>query len=116
MPDIMTGDAEDIARKLVRDAPTQSGRQCFRVEVTEGREHRIVKVWYGDHRIGQYGLQRSSTPKRHNYVAGQLHLSRKDAYKLAKCPLSVDDFITILEGKGEILAFPRDRGRPERGV
>lgn len=102
MPDIMTEDAEQIARKLTHDVPTLPGRQRFKVETKDGRRHTIVKVWYGDHRIGQYGLQRSSTPKRHNYVAEQLHLSRKDAYDLAKCPLSVDDFVTILEGKDEI--------------
>jgi len=102
MPNIMTEDAEEIARKLSHDAPTQPGRSRFRIEVRDGRGHRIVKVSYGDHRIGQYGLQRSNTPKRHNYVAEQLHLSRMDAYNLAKCPLTVDDFITILEGKGEI--------------
>ena len=102
MPNIMTEDAEEIARKLTRDAPTQPGRQHFRVEVKDGRGHAIVKVWYGDHHIGQYGLQRSSTTKRHNYVAEQLHLSRMDAYDLAKCPLDVDGYITILEGKGEI--------------
>ena len=102
MPNIMTEDAEEIAQKLARDVPTQPGRQRFRVEIKDGRRHPIVKVWYGEHRIGQYGLQRSSRSKRHNYVAEQLHLSRLDAYNLAKCPLDVDGYITILEGKGEI--------------
>lgn len=102
MPEIMTKEAQEIATKLARDIPEQPGRQRFRVDTKEGRRHTIVEVWYGDHRIGQYGLQRSSTSKRHNYVAGQLRLSRIDAYNLAKCPLSVDDYRTILEDKGEI--------------
>lgn len=102
MPDIMTQEAEEIARKLERDAPAQEGRESFRVEVKEGRGHAVVKVWYGDHWIGQYGLQRSSRAKRHNYIAGQLHLSQGEAYDLAKCPLDVDGYITILEGKREI--------------
>lgn len=98
----MTDDAEAIARKLSRDAPTQPDHHRFRVEVKDGRRHSIVKVWYDNQHIGQYGIQRSSAPKRHNYVAEQLHLSRTDAYNLAKCPLDVDGYITILEGKGEI--------------
>jgi hypothetical protein len=102
MPDITTDDAEAIADKLTRDAPTEVGHQRFRIEVKEGRGHRIVKVWYGGRRIGQYGIQRASACKRHNYVAGQLHLSRKQAYDLAKCPLTVDGYITILEEKREI--------------
>jgi hypothetical protein len=75
MPNIMTEDAEAIARKLSRDVPAQPGHEPFRVEVNDGRKHRIVKVWYRDRRIGQYGIQRSSQPKRHNHVAEQLHLS-----------------------------------------
>ena len=90
MPDITTDDAEAIADKLARKIPTKPGHQRFRIEVNEGRSHRIVKVWYGDRYIGQYGIQRASARKRHNYVAEQLHLSRKDAYNLAKCPLDVD--------------------------
>ena len=102
MPNVMTEEAEEIARKLQRDAPTQPGRQRFTVEVKEGRGHAIVKVWYGDRWIGQYGVQRSSRARRHNYVASQLHLSQNDAYHLAKCPLGVDDYIAILEEKGEV--------------
>lgn len=98
----MTEDAVQIACKLTRDVPAQPGRQRFRVEIKDGRRHKLVKVWYGNHHIGQYGLLRSSTAKRHNHIAGQLHLSQKDAYSLAKCPLTVDDFVTILEDKGEI--------------
>jgi len=102
MPDIMTEDAEAIVSKLKRDTPKQSGRQRFRIEVDSGRNHEIVKVWYGQQWIGQYGIQRCSKPKRHNYVAAQLHLSRNNAYDLAKCPLDVDGYITILEEKGEV--------------
>lgn len=98
----MTEDAEAIVDKLRRDIPKQPGHQSFRVEVRPGRAHEIVKVWYGQHHIGQYGIQRSSKPKRHNYVAAQLHLSRNDAYNLAKCPLDVDSYICILEEKGEV--------------
>ena len=102
MPDIMTEDAEAIVGKLTRDTPKQPGHQRFRVEVKSGRGHEIVKVWYGQQYVGQYGIQRSSKPKRHNYIAAQLHLSRNDAYDLAKCPLTVDGYISILEAKHEI--------------
>jgi hypothetical protein len=98
----MTKDAEAIVDKLRRDTPRQRGHQPFRVEVTPGRSHQIVKVWYGQQHVGQYGIQRSSKPKRHNYVAEQLHLSRNDAYNLAKCPLDVDSYINILREKGEV--------------
>ena len=102
MPDIMTEDAEAIVSNLRRDVPKQPGRQRFRVEVKPGRGHEIVKIWYGQQRVGQYGIQRSSKPKRHNYIAAQLHLSRNDAYDLAKCPLDVDRYVDILEEKGEV--------------
>ena len=102
MPNITTADAEAIAAKLKRDAPALQGREKFEVELKDGRKHSIVKVSYRGQYIGQYGIQRSSKSMRHNYVAEQLHLSRTDAYALAKCPLDVDSFITILEEKGEI--------------
>jgi len=98
----MTEDAEDIARKLRRDVPGRPGREPFRVELSDGRQHTIVKVWYRERWIGQYGIQRSSQSRRHNYVAEQLYLSRTDAYNLAKCPLDVDEYITILEDKGVV--------------
>ena len=103
MPHIMTTEAREIARKLDRDVPVQPGRQPFRVEFRHGRNHAtIVKIWYGDHWIGQYGFHRHTREQRRNYIAGQLYLSVRDAYDLAKCPLTVDDYITILEDKGEI--------------
>jgi hypothetical protein len=98
----MTEDAEAIADKLTRDTPKQPDHQRFRVEVRSGRAHEIVKVWYGEQHVAQYGIQRSSKSKPHNYIAAQLHLSRNDAYNLAKCPLDVDSYITILEDKREI--------------
>jgi hypothetical protein len=103
MPNIMTQDAVAIANKLNHCAPEQPGRLQFRIETKEGQRHTIVKVWYGDQCIGQYGIQRASNEKRHNYVAGQLYLSRNDAYRLAKCPLDVDGYIDILRDQGEIL-------------
>ena len=98
----MTEDAEAIASKLTRDVPKLSGHQRFRVEVKPGRSHTIVKIWYGQQHVGQYGIQRSPRSKRHNYLAEQLHLSLNDAYRLAKRPLDVDGYITILEEKGEV--------------
>lgn len=102
MPNIMTEDAAAIVRKLERDSSASADRPRFRVEVKEGRSHAIVKLWFADRHIGQFGIQRSSSSKRHNYVAEQLHLSRLDAYRLAKCPLDVDGYLAILEEKGQV--------------
>lgn len=101
MPKIMTREAEDIAKKLNRDEPEQPGREKFDIQIEDGRKHRLVKVHYNGRHIGQYGIQRASRPQNHNYIAEQLYLSRKDAYELAKCPLSVDDYIDILVEKGQ---------------
>ena len=102
MPNIMTQEAEEIVNKLNRDDPEQPGHQKFDIQIKDGRKHKLVKVNYNNRCIGQYGIQRSSKPKNHNYIAEQLHLSRKDAYELAKCPLSVDAYIDILVEKEQV--------------
>lgn len=59
-------------------------------------------MYYGNKFIGQFDIQRGSKPQRHNYVSEQIHLRRTQAYDLAKCPFSVDDYVDELISRGEI--------------
>jgi len=104
MPDILTSDAEEIARKLKREQPTKKGREKFTIDRAARSNHDIVKVFYKGIFVGQYGIQRSSKPKRHNYVATQLHMTRGQAFDFSKCTMRVDEYIEILVEKLEISA------------
>jgi len=87
MPKIGTEDANGIAAKLHSNAPERPGRSSFTVTMTAGRKHDIVKVYYGQTFVSQYGIQRSSKLKGHNYVAAQLHLTLTQAYEPGEVPL-----------------------------
>ncbi len=104
MPELMTREAEEIVVKLQRDQPQIEGRRAFTARVEQGSKHALVKIWYGQIWIGQYGIRRGSKPQRHNYIADQIYLTRTQAYRLAKCPFSVDDYIEALIGRQQIEA------------
>jgi|GEM_PF-5738186 len=104
MPDITKDLALAIVKKL---KGTPADPQLSRFEVTHiaGSKHEVYKLRYNNVWIGQFGVQRTSKrDARHNYVAEQLHLDRRQGYDLAKCPLSVDAYNRILQELGQIPA------------
>jgi hypothetical protein len=97
MPDITKDLAEDIVRKL-RQQPANSNLAPFEITSQRGANHDIYKVRHSGAWVGQFGILRGSKKNaRHNWVSEQLHLNRQQGYDLAKCPLTIDDFIVILQ-------------------
>lgn len=102
MPSILKTEAEQIADKLKSQAPKKAQREKFLIEKQQGSKHTLIIIYYGGIRIGQYGIRRGNKEQSHNFVPSQIYLSQTQAYNLAKCPLSVDDYIDILIERGEI--------------
>ncbi len=90
MPNLTTVEAKSIRKKLGK------AKSPFTVETVNGRSHDNVKILHNGVWIARYGIQRSSASKLHNYISGQLHLKNDQAWNLAKCPMSAEDYETLL--------------------
>jgi len=90
-------DARAIARKL-------------KAVIESGRNHDLAIFRYEGQRIAQFGIRRGSKEKGHDYIPRQLHLTQKQCGELRACPLSFDDYVTILRTKKLI---PETLGRSE---
>jgi hypothetical protein len=72
-------------------------------EVEEGRKHTIVSFHYKGLRIVSYGIRRGSRKDQgHDFLPRQLHLSSHHARRLADCPMSLKEYIGVLQEKGVI--------------
>ncbi len=74
--------------------------QKLHLALSERRRHTRVIVELEGRVVGQYGIQRGSRDKSHNYIAQQIHLTGREARDLANCPMSREDYITSLRERG----------------
>jgi hypothetical protein len=82
--------AEAIARKL-------------RAVMISGRKHDLAAVKYNGQTIAQFGIRRGSRRDQcHDYIPGQIHVTRQQATLLAQCPMSFEEWITVMRQKGHI--------------
>lgn len=81
--------AEAIARKL-------------KAVMMPGRKHDIAAIKYNGKTIAQFGIRRGSRDQGHDYIPGQIHVTRQQAALLAQCPMSFKAWITVMKQKGHI--------------
>lgn len=72
------------------------------VKPQEKRKHIRVKVFLEGTYVGSYGIKRSSKDLPHNYIAGQIGITAREARDLSRCPLSRDGLITLLRERGRL--------------
>jgi hypothetical protein len=88
-PPITKEHAEKIQKKL-------------RAKVLTNRNaHDLVQFFHQGVLIAQFGLRRGSNKSLgHGHIPDDLHISQRQALDLARCPLSLDQYIEILKEKG----------------
>ena len=79
------------ARKIV---------QKIRAEIRKGRRHDLAIFRHEGKYIAQFGISRSSKSQSHDYIAKQLFITSRQCRDLRDCPLTHEDYITILKRKG----------------
>lgn len=89
-PLFTTSDAERIADKL--EAVIEQGR----------RPHALAIVYHRDQRIVQFGIRRGSRDQGHGHLPSALHLSPHHTRRLADCPMSYEEWISVMSEKGLI--------------
>ena len=82
--------AQAIARKL-------------KAVMAPGRKHDIAAVKYNGKTIAQFGIRRGSRcGQGHDYIPSQIHVTRQQAIFLAQCPMSFEEWVSIMTQKGYI--------------
>lgn len=68
-----------------------------------GSNHDLAQVYYNNRMVAQFGIRRGSRKdSSHSYIRAQIFVSKKDCLLLAQRPLSRDEWVEILKGKGKI--------------
>jgi hypothetical protein len=80
------GDAVAIATKL-------------KAEMKPGRKHDLAIFRYDGKYIAQFGIQRASKDKPHDYIPRQLFMTAKQGREFRQCSLSLEGYIEILRSK-----------------
>ena len=82
-------DAKAIATKLKAD-------------LTEGRSHQQAQIRYKGKLIARFGIRRSSKDVPHDYIPREIHVTTRQAKDLAACPMSYDQWVSVMKAKGFI--------------
>jgi hypothetical protein len=68
----------------------------------EKRKHVRVTVTVRGQLVGSYGIQRGSKELPHDYIAQQIGITQREARDLSLCPLSLSEYIALLEQRGKL--------------
>ena len=72
-------------------------------EIKQRRKHTRVLVVIDNVVIGSYGLSRGSQEQNHDYIVKQIgRISPRQARELSLCPLSKEEYVKILQEKGQL--------------
>jgi hypothetical protein len=89
MKTLTANEAEQIAHKLNAD-------------LEERRGHRIAYVRWQGKIIATYGIRRGSKELGHDYIPRQIFITMREAFDLARCPLSRDEYFNRLRMRGKL--------------
>jgi hypothetical protein len=71
--------------------------------IETGGNHDLAKIYHNKRLVAQSGIRRGSKKDMpHQYVPGQIHVSRKDCLLLAQCPMTRSEWVEKLKEKGVI--------------
>jgi hypothetical protein len=89
-----------ITKELAQKIAEKLGAVCHS---KKNRPHDLYVVYHAGRRVAQFGIRRSSEKdKGHDHVPNSIFLSPHRALLLAQCPMSRDDWLTVLRGRGMI--------------
>ncbi|MDG3007774.1 hypothetical protein [Paludisphaera mucosa] len=75
--------------------------------IKPGGAHDLAQIHHEGKRIAQFGIRRGSNQDApHEYIAGQINLSKPECDKMARCLVSRDDWIAQMKAKGHIADDP----------
>jgi hypothetical protein len=77
----------------------------FKAKIKPGSAHDVAIVEHNGKRVAQFGIRRGSNKDQgHDHIPTNLHMSPRDTMELARCGITVDEWITRMRQKGLITA------------
>lgn len=71
--------------------------------MTKRSAHDLAQVYYKGILVVQFGLRRgSSKDSGHGHLPEDLYLTHHQTLELARCPLSYEDWVSLMREKGVI--------------
>jgi hypothetical protein len=71
--------------------------------IRQGGNHDIAVIEYEGKRIAQFGIRRGSRRDAgHDHIPASIYVGTRSALDLARCPMSYEQWIEVLRGKGLI--------------
>jgi hypothetical protein len=71
--------------------------------IRKGSDHDVVQVFEDGKLVASFGLRRgSSKDSGHDYIPGQIHVTKKQALDLGNCPMSRVQWVEVLKEKNKI--------------
>lgn len=90
MPTITKELAQKIARKL-------------KAQIHSKGRHDFASIYFKGKMIASFGIRRGSKKDSgHDYVPEQLFIKQKEALQLGRCPLSREEWLSIIRAKGKL--------------
>jgi hypothetical protein len=68
-------------------------------EIKPKRKHDVAIIRYEGKYIGQFGIQRSSKQKSHDYIPQQMFITAKQGREFRQCSLSLEAYFELLRSK-----------------
>ncbi len=79
-------DAVEIAKKL-------------NANIVPKRRHDVAIIRLEGKYVGQFGIQRASKEKSHDYISNQMFITSKQCREFRQCSLSLQSYVEILRAK-----------------
>jgi hypothetical protein len=92
-----------MSRKITKEHARRVVRKLKAEVITKRSAHDLAQVFYNGQLVVQFGLRRGSSKESgHGHLPEDLHLTQHQTLELARCPLSYDDWVSLMRERGLI--------------
>ena len=71
-------------------------------EFIKKKRHDIAMIYYQGRLVAQFGIRRGSKNSGHDHGPNQIYVQSRQARLLGECPLSREDWISIMSDLGHL--------------
>ena len=88
-----------MARIITKEHALKIARK-LKAQIREEKAHTYAEIFYDNRLIAWFGIRRGSQKdKGHDHIQRDLHINSYQAKMLAACPLTLEDWLEIMEKK-----------------
>jgi hypothetical protein len=88
-----------MARIITKEHAVKIAKK-LKAKIREEKAHTYAEIFYDNRLIAWFGIRRGSEKdKGHDHIQKDLHINGYQAKMLAACPLTLEDWLEVLEQK-----------------